>query len=65
MRMTGWMVSVAVLAAVNSPFTVRSHADLFKLDFGDNQNAADGVTLTDWNVIGTWLFTDFPNGKAV
>ena len=39
-------------------------AALFKVDFGANQNDADGVELTDWDVIGTWTFDEFNNGNA-
>lgn len=56
--------TVLAIVAIHSLLAVRSQAELLKIDYGSNQNDADSVTLTDWDVIGTWLFTDFPDGVA-
>lgn len=76
MRRIRWMALVVGVAAINSQFAVRSYAALLKIDFGDNENKreitdADGnptgefpPPLTDWDVIGTWTFTD-PHGTGV
>ena len=70
MNMMRWMAFAVAIAAVSSQFAVRSHAGLFKLDFGHLENereiaGADGTltgkfpdALKDWDVIGTWTFAD-------
>ncbi|MBI2924181.1 MAG: hypothetical protein HYY24_00570 [Verrucomicrobia bacterium] len=75
-RMMKWMLLAVVIAAVNSQFAVRSHAGLFKIDFGQLENEreildADGNPtgtfpdiLTDWDVIPTWTFAD-PNASVI
>src|SRR5437870_8483280 len=72
MKMMKWMLLAVTIAAVNSQFAVRSYAGLFKIDFGQLENEreildADGnptgmfpATLTNWNVIPTWTFSE-PN----
>jgi len=52
----------AALVADSLVCSVQSHAGLFKLDFGTQQNAAQSVTLTNWDVFPDWTFTDFPDG---
>ena len=68
------LIAIAV-AAANSQFTARSHAGLFKIDFGQLENEripvdADGNptgnapdALKDWDVIPTWTFAD-PNSTV-
>src|SRR5437879_11597770 len=68
MRTMRWMLFTIVIAAVNSQLAVRSHASLFKIDFGHLENEreivdADGnptgtfpEPLTNWTVIPTWTF---------
>src|SRR6185369_12012843 len=70
MKMMRWMLVAAAIAAVSSQFAVRSHAGLFKLDFGHLENEreildVDGNPtgmfpdpLTNWSVIPTWTFSD-------
>jgi hypothetical protein len=65
MKMMSQRIVAAALVAAASLGAVRSHADLFKLDFGTAANTAAGVTLTDWDVIGGWSFKDFPDGIAI
>ena len=57
-------MGAAALVAVTSLGAVRAHADLFKLDFGVDENIAERVTSTHWDMFASWLFTDFPNGIA-
>ena len=38
MNMMRWMAFAVAIAAVSSQFAVRSHAGLFKLDFGHLEN---------------------------
>src|SRR5438445_13241602 len=76
MRTMRWMLFTIVIAAVNSQLAVRSHASLFKIDFGQLENEreildADGnptgtfpEPLTNWTVIPTWTFAD-PNANVV
>ena len=75
MKITRSMMFVAALAAASSPFADRSHAGLFKLDFGQTENEriptdADGnelppfEVLKDWDVIPTWTFAD-PNANVI
>src|SRR5437879_7847808 len=76
MRTMRWMLFTIVIAAVNSQLAVRSHASLFKIDFGQFENEreivdADGnptgtfpEPLTNWTVIPTWTFAD-PNANVV
>jgi hypothetical protein len=64
MKTIRWNMMAAVLVAANWLCPVRSHAGLFKLDFGDYQNIAQRVTLTNWDTFPDWTFTDFPNGIA-
>ncbi len=52
------IMAIAVLGAV------QTHAGLFKLDFSPSQNRAENVTLTDWDTLSDWSFTDFPDGIA-
>ena len=56
-RMRQRIIIAAALVAATSLCAVRSHADLFKLDFGNPQN---DVTLADWDTFSDWSFTDFP-----
>lgn len=51
----------ALLMGVLSTVTTQARAGLFKLDFGALQNT---VTLTDWDTLSDWAFTDFPGGIA-
>ncbi len=76
MKMTKWMLVAAAVVAASSQFATRSHAGLFKIDFGEVENSREGVdaegtptgvvpeVLKDWNVIPTWTFAD-PNANVV
>ena len=55
-------ISGMIIRALAAP---QSNQGTFKMDFGANQNDADGVELDDWDVIGTWTFDDFDDGNAV
>lgn len=59
--MMRWMLFAVALAAVYSHLAIRSHAGLFKLDCATNQNDADGVELSDWDTLATWIFWEFPD----
>ena len=54
----------AALVAASLMGSVQTHAGLFKLDLGDLQKVAQGVTITNWDIMPDWTFTDFPNGLA-
>jgi hypothetical protein len=59
------LTAALLLAVITSClWSFSSQAALFKIDFGANQNDADGVELTDWDVVGTWTFDDFDDGNA-
>ena len=72
MKMMRWVAFAVAIAAVNSQFAVRSHAGLFKLDFGHLENEreivdADGNPtgkfpdkLKDWDIIPTFTFAAPP-----
>jgi len=64
MKTIRWKTTAAALVAANLLCPVRSHAGLFKLDFGVDGNNAERVTSTNWDMFASWLFTDFPNGIA-
>src|SRR5262245_34594128 len=72
MKTKRWMLFAVALAALNLQFVGRTHASLFKIDFGHLQNEAEILdadgnptgtfpeVLKDWDVIPTWTFAD-PN----
>jgi hypothetical protein len=60
-----WTFLAILIAAFSIMFAPTTHAGLFKIDFGANQNEADDVELMDWDVIPTWTYDDFDDGNAV
>jgi len=53
MKTMKWMLFAVAIVAVNPQFAVRSHAGLFKLDFGQFENERELVDA-DGNPTGTF-----------
>ena len=53
MKMTKLVILVVAMATVDLPLAVRSHAGLFKLDFGHLQNERE-ILDADGNPTGTF-----------
>ncbi len=75
LRSIRWKLWASAIALASSQLADRSHASLFKIDFGHMENEREILDpegnpsgqfpprLIDWNVIPTWTFAD-PNGSV-